>query len=152
MPNNQELCKIISKSSANNMNRVIPSIKAIIQQGEKFLVIKQEIANKIVWDLPGGKVDFGESPYNTLTREIKEELNLSINIVKPLGLFWFFISSGDQIVCTTFLCTADNYEIDLTKNPADENITEYKWVTKNEFLSDEYKVDHESIKELFTLL
>ncbi|MFA6184282.1 MAG: NUDIX hydrolase [Parcubacteria group bacterium] len=133
------------------MNRVYPAVKAIIQRGEKFLVIKQEFADKIVWDLPGGKVDFGESPYDTLVREVNEEIHLSINIVKPLGFFWFFRNDGDQVVCTTFLCTADG-EIDITKNPADENITEFKWVTKNEFLGAEYTVGHESVKQLFTLL
>ncbi len=134
------------------MNQVFPAVKAIIQRGEKFLVIKQEFADKVVWDLPGGKVDFGESPYDTLVREVNEEIHLTINIVKPLGFFWFFKNDGDQVVCTTFLCTANDYEIDITKNPADENITEFKWVTKNEFLSDEYKVGHDSMKKLFALL
>lgn len=134
------------------MNRVHPAVKAIIQRGERFLVIKQEFADNIVWDLPGGKVDFGESPYETLMREVNEEIHLSINIVKPLGFFWFFRKDGDQVVCTTFLCTADDYEIDITKNPANENITEFKWVTKDEFLSDEYTVGHDSMKKLFALL
>ena len=57
------------------MNRVYPAVKAIIQRGEKFLVIKQEFADKTVWDLPGGKVDFGESPYDTLVREVNEEIH-----------------------------------------------------------------------------
>ncbi|MCK4744468.1 NUDIX hydrolase [Candidatus Parcubacteria bacterium] len=134
------------------MHKLHPAIKAIIQQDEKFLVIKQEFFGKTVWDLPGGKVDYGESPYETLTREVMEEIHLSVKIIKPLGLFWFFRCDDDQVVCMTFLCTANNYDIDLTKNPADENIVEYRWVTKNEFLSDEYKVAHNSIKKLFTLL
>ena len=134
------------------MNRVHPAVKAIIQRGEKFLVIKQKLPDKIVWDLPGGKVDYGESPYDTLVREVKEEIHLSIKIVKPIGFFWFFRQDKDQVVCTTFLCTTNNYDVDLSKNPADENITEYRWVTKDEFLSDEYKVSHDSIKKLFALL
>ena len=134
------------------MNRVYPAVKAVIQRGKKFLIIKQELPGKIVWDLPGGRVDYGESPYDTLVREVKEEIHLSINIVKPIGFFWFFRQDKDQVVCTTFLCTADNYEVDLTKNPADENITEYRWVTKGEFLSDDYEVGHDSMKKLFTLL
>lgn len=133
------------------MNRVHPAVKAIIQRGEKFLVIKQELPDKVVWDFPGGKVDYGESPYDTLIREVKEEIHLSINIIKPLGFFWFFRQDKDQVVCTTFLCTADG-EIDLTKNPADENITEFKWITKDEFLSDAYTVSHDSMKKLFALL
>ncbi|MFA5925723.1 MAG: NUDIX hydrolase [Parcubacteria group bacterium] len=134
------------------MNRVHPAVKAIIQQGERFLVIKQEFAGRTVWDLPGGKVDFGESPYDTLAREVREEIGLSVEIIKPVGFFWFFRHDGDQVVCTTFLCTANNYDIDITKNPADENITEYKWVTKDEFLGDKYTASHDSLKKLFALL
>ena len=134
------------------MKKLHPAVKAIIQQGKKFLVIKQEFKNNVIWDLPGGKVDFGENPYATLTREVREEIHLSIEIIKPIGLFWFFKYDGDQVICTTFLCRADNYDIDITKNPADENITEFKWVTKDEFLSEEYNVGHKSLKQLFALL
>ena len=134
------------------MKKLHPAVKAIIQRNEKFLVIKQEFNNNIVWDFPGGKVDFGENPYNTLKREVMEEIHLSVEIIKPLGLFWFFRYDGDQVVCTTFLCKATNDAIDITKNPADENITEYRWVTKDEFLSEKYNVGHESMKQLFSSL
>ncbi len=133
------------------MTRLHPAVKAIIQQNDKFLIIKQKIPNGTVWDLPGGKVNFGESPYDTLIREVMEETCLSIKVIKPLGPFWFFRYDGDQIICSTFLCTADNYDVDLTKNPANEKIIEYKWVTKNEFLTDKYMVN-DSLKKLFNLL
>jgi len=135
------------------MNNIYSAVKAIIQQGEKFLVIKQKINDQTFWDFPGGRIEYGESPYDTLIREVKEEVGLSINIIKPIGMFWFFrlIDEG-QVMATTFLCSADNYDIDLTKNPADENILEYRWVTKDEFLNDTYHVSHDSMKKLFKLL
>ena len=33
----------------------------------------------------------------------------------------------------TFFCTATG-DVDIGKNPADEDITEFRWVTKKEFL------------------
>jgi len=138
----------------NKKKILVPAVKAIIQRGEKFLLIKQELPEKIVWDLPGGKVDYGENPYKTLEREVMEEIHLSIDIVKPLGFFWFFRTDGTQVICTTFLCTPKSNEIDLTKNPADENVTDYRWVTKDEFLSGDYTAahDNDSMKKLFALL
>lgn len=133
------------------MNHVYPAVKAIVQRGERFLVIKQKISDMDTWDLPGGKVDYGESPYDALVREVKEEVNLSVKILRPIGFFWFFREDKNQVICTTFLCSADG-EIDLTKNPTNENIIEYKWVRKDEFLSDEYVVSHNSIKKLLDLL
>lgn len=35
--------------------------------------------NKNAWYLPGGKIDEGETPINSLVREISEELNIQLN-------------------------------------------------------------------------
>lgn len=136
------------------MRKLHPAVKAIIKKDDKFLVIKQIVLGNSWWDFPGGKIEYGEDPYDTLVREVKEETDLSIEMVRPLGLCWFFRKdNGDQIVCATFLCEAKNYEIDLKKNTmASEDITEYRWVTREEFLKDEYVVGHESMKEIFKLL
>lgn len=43
------------------MKELHPAVKAIIQQGENFLIIKQEFNNTVVWDFPGGKVGLGKT-------------------------------------------------------------------------------------------
>ncbi|EKE10915.1 MAG: NUDIX hydrolase [uncultured bacterium] len=137
------------------MKKLHPAVKAVIKKNNKFLVIKQKFLDKIVWDLPGGLVDFGEDPYNALIREVKEEVNLSIKIVRPIGLFWFFRYDGDQVICNTFLCKASRYDVDMTKALHEKNIVkqiEYSWVTKDEFLSSNYKVGHDSMKKLIEVL
>lgn len=132
------------------MNRVHAAVKAIIERGNKFLIIKKVFGNDVVWDFPGGKVKYSESPYETLQREIKEEVNLDVDIVKSLGAWCFFRrhSDNDQVVCLAFLCRTKNKNVDIYKNPADEDIKEFKWVTKEEFLSDKHPVDNESVKKL----
>lgn len=131
------------------MSKTFPAVKAIILNGDKFLIIKRTVDNQIIWDLPGGGVDYGESPYETLKREVREEVDLDIDIVKPIGLWWFF-RKGNQVICTTFICRAKSNDIDLTKNPVQENIEESRWVTKEEFLSDIYSTSHESLKKLIS--
>lgn len=37
--------------------------------------------------MPGGFVDYGESVEDALTREMKEEVNLEIEVVKLLGIY-----------------------------------------------------------------
>lgn len=134
------------------MSKVHAAVKAVITNNEnKLLAIKQIIGDFIVWDLPGGKVEHGENPYETLIREVKEETYLDVTIKKIVGIWWFFRTKLDnhQVVCTTFLCSIDNSNnVDLTKNPADENISEFKWVTKEEFLTAAYPVSNESLKQL----
>ena len=119
------------------MSKIFPSVKAIIIKDGKFLIVKEILKNKIIWDLPGGKIKYGESPYDALIREVKEETTLKIKIIKPIGIYWFLkILDKKQAVCTTFLCRPKiSTNVDITKNPAkEEMISEYKWVTKNEFL------------------
>lgn len=136
------------------MPKVFAAVKAVIIKGNKFLIIKEIINNKTVQDLPGGKIEYGESPYNTLHREVSEEVGLEIKIVKLFGLYWFFKTlDKKQIVCHTFLCQPKNNKVNLANNPAkDENILEYKWVTKNEFLKNHTENIDQSLIELIKKL
>ena len=62
------------------------SVKAIIIDEGRVLCLKNE---RNEWDLPGGKINFGEDPEDCLKREIKEETNLEISdlqVLKSLNL------------------------------------------------------------------
>lgn len=52
------------------------AVKAVIRRQDKFLVVRQVVGNIEVWDLPGGRCRFGETPYEALEREVKEETGL----------------------------------------------------------------------------
>ncbi len=131
------------------MTQVFAAVKALIKEDDKFLIIKQVIGDSVFWDLPGGRVDYGESPFETLHREVKEEIHLDVEIIRCLGMWWFFRNDEKQVICTTFLCKPKHNNIDITKNPMDdETIEEFKWVTKEEFLNGSYNVSHESFREL----
>lgn len=134
------------------MNQVFSAMKALIKQDDKFLVIKQAVGENIIWDLPGGKIEFGETPFDALRREVKEELAAEIQIIKPLGVWWFFNPAREkQVICNTYICSLKNSAIDITQNPADENILEYRWVTKEEFLDDNYQAES-SLKDLIAII
>jgi len=47
-----------------------------------------------LWEFPGGKIEDGEMPDRALVRELREELNLEINIVEELGQFEYRYSWG----------------------------------------------------------
>ena len=56
-------------------------VAAIIIDGDKVLATQRADGDfKGGWEFPGGKVEHGESSECALVREIKEELNLEINI------------------------------------------------------------------------
>ena len=55
------------------------SVYGMITKGDQLLLVqKNKGAYKGLWDLPGGKIEFGEEPETTLIREILEETGLEI--------------------------------------------------------------------------
>ena len=59
----------------------ISVVAAIIIDGNKVLATQRAEGDfKGGWEFPGGKIEHGESSESALTREIKEELNLEINV------------------------------------------------------------------------
>ncbi len=131
------------------MTKVYSAVKALIKSDDKFLIIEQEFDGRRYFDLPGGKVEYGESPYETLIREVKEETSLDIEILKPLGVWWFFRAfDKGQVICNTFICKPKNTNIDLTKNPTHENIINFYWFNKEELLKLNNLLD-KSLRKLF---
>ena len=110
--------------------------KAIIknQEGKYLVLFKSEIEdigpNEI--DIPGGRLEFGEDVEEGLKREIREELNLSVNIEGPSRV-WSLLKDDLHLVGITFLATYVEGSINLS---AEHNL--YRWVTKEDILEGDY--------------
>lgn len=57
-------------------------VALILIQDQKILVAQRLKADRLAlkWEFPGGKIEEGESPEAALVREIKEELDIEIEI------------------------------------------------------------------------
>lgn len=63
------------------------SVKALILDDQnRFLLVKEDNGH---WELPGGGLDFGESPQEGLKREIWEEMRLETSYVAPQPSYFF---------------------------------------------------------------
>ncbi len=67
----------------NSVKPTVPVVAALIFDDQNRLVITRRpegihLAGK--WEFPGGRIEPGETPQQALTREIKEELNLKIEV------------------------------------------------------------------------
>ncbi len=49
-----------------------------------------------LWSKPGGMVEFNESVEDALIREVKEELGVDIELIRPLGFTNHILNSEDQ--------------------------------------------------------
>ena len=129
---------------------VFAAVKAIIlnQDGE-FLIVRQEMPDgSFIWDLPGGKMEYGESPIEALEREVYEETRISLDGGAPRGMFSFRHPTHPfQVAVTVFLCESFSGNPDISRNPAQENISDFRWVTKDAFLSHDIPTGGRDIKK-----
>ena len=78
-----------------------PSVaqKLILRFQDKILVLKHP--NGVI-SFPGGKIEFGESLFGALNRELKEELDFSLGSMPKLFDVWNYISS-DKTTHSVFI-------------------------------------------------
>lgn len=69
-----------------------------------------------------------ESPQESLRREIKEEVDLQIEVNEPFNVFTFTKDTGEFKVGITFICDYIAGEIKLSQEHS-----EYKWIKPKEF-------------------
>lgn len=105
------------------------TVKAIVIYNQKVLILKKATSSTDglgYWELPGGGLEYGETPHQALIRELKEETNLDIKIIKPVYTFTA-IRKNYQTVGIGFLAlpTSDNVKISFEH-------TDYKFVNYNE--------------------
>jgi len=112
------------------MNTIYPAMKAIILKNGKVLIMKRSMKEdhaQVLWDIPGGKIDFGEDPIDCLNREVMEESGIKIEIIKLLRVWSFLKDSKTQIIGITMLCKYKSGEVKIS-----EEHTEFKWIKPEE--------------------
>jgi 8-oxo-dGTP diphosphatase len=96
--------------------------KAIVRdEAGRILLIKRSEHSKTdpgYWDLPGGKMDYGETLAETLIREAREETGLLID-VGPVIHVCHFSKEPFWVTCVTFACDCAGGEISLSSEHGD---------------------------------
>jgi 8-oxo-dGTP diphosphatase len=66
---------------------IVKVVCAIVEYNDEVLVVQRNENMKLPlkWEFPGGKVESGESEEECIKREIREELNIEINLVSRLS-------------------------------------------------------------------
>ena len=109
------------------INLSLPRVVAegVIVKGGKILLVKAKRGYlKDSWNLPGGFVSYGETPAETVAREVAEEVGVPCHVGRLLGVE-SFIGKESQLHWHMFF-----YEAELLGeefHPAADEITEVRW-------------------------
>jgi len=118
-------------------------VAAIIKKGNLYLVTQRN-RNKYMglkWEFPGGKVEANETLQEALTREIHEELNISINVYEKIAEERYK-DSEINIILHYFLCSIKDGDISLNEHEAME------WADKTDFDKYDFVVGDGNITSL----
>ncbi|KGP70867.1 NUDIX domain-containing protein [Pontibacillus yanchengensis] len=114
----------------NNPNEVRAAIAVVVMDDDNRVVL-QKRKDVGLWGLPSGHVEPGETISEAAVREVKEETNLDINIMKLIGVYSepsnqsFTYPDGNVVhfITTCFLaeitggtispCDAESIDVDI---------------------------------------
>lgn len=112
------------------MNKEVFVVAAYIKYENTFLIAKRVKGDEGAegkWEFPGGKIEDGETKFQAIKREIKEEFNMDVEPTNELITHTTNYPTRD-ITITLIECNAPSKK--LLMNTKDHS--EYKWITIQE--------------------
>ena len=112
----------------------------IFNENIEVLIVKHTAGH---WDFPKGHMEIGEDEYQTAIREVKEETNIDVELIKEYR-YEVHYSPKENVDKTVVFFLAKNKSNDLIKQ--DEEIQNIGWFEYKEAID---ILTYESAKELF---
>lgn len=97
----------------NQAYRFPVSVKGVVWQAQRVVLLKNE---REEWELPGGKLELGETPEDCVAREIAEEVGLRVTIGPLLDSWVYHIAAGVDVLILTYGCYPEPFS-QVTHSP-----------------------------------
>jgi 8-oxo-dGTP diphosphatase len=106
--------------------KTIEVVAAIIKNNNKIFTTRRSYGEfQNMWEFPGGKMEIGETQEEALAREIKEELELDIDISNSLTTVDYDYPNF-HLIMHCFICTICGGKLHLNAH------NDAKWTTLDE--------------------
>jgi ADP-ribose pyrophosphatase YjhB (NUDIX family) len=119
--------------------KIIPAVLGLaVNKDRKFLLTQRYQPRTpsvhLKWNVPGGAIEWGETPTEALIREFQEELDVVPRFLFPhptiYNGLWYGKDTGSDtdahILLLVYLVDIGDQEIDLTYDPEEETC-DYRW-------------------------
>ena len=105
--------------------KIIKVVAAILQKEDKILIARKKQGKPLAgyFEFPGGKIEEGETPEESLIRELMEEMNIKIAVKEYIGEIIYDYGNDKVISLLGYTAKIIDGEIKLS----DHDI--YEWVT-----------------------
>ena len=119
--------------------------KAFIERDGHLLLVRksdQDPEQPNLWEVPGGRIEFGESLDDHLCREVREEVGLEVVPHEPFAIWqWMMTGRGElagemvQVVAVARRCVPVSSALSDANRTADDFLGEAEWVLTAKVLS-----------------
>lgn len=127
----QQICRVSAQFEGFKkeyfVNEYGERVGLLIVRGEEVLLVRQWrlLVGELAWEIPGGRMDEGETPEQAAVREGLEETCLRCKHLKPLLYFHPGLDTFDN---PTFLFCATDFEEAAPENLHAQEVSERVWV------------------------
>lgn len=113
------------KNIPNTFYRI--SAKALILDDQKRFLLERE--DNGLWDFPGGGIDHGDTPIETIKREILEEMGIEVLDVNPSVQYFVIAKALDNVWKSSVFYLTKVKSLDFTPT---EECREIRFFNKKE--------------------
>lgn len=106
------------------------TVACVIADGDRFLMVEEEVNGRLAYNQPAGHLDDGESLATAAVRETLEETGWTVSLEHLVGIHqWRSTEHGDGVVRFSFAARALSHD---PERRLDDGICRALWLTRDE--------------------
>ncbi|MEO8779034.1 MAG: NUDIX hydrolase [Rhodanobacter sp.] len=109
------------------------TVACVVADRERYLMVEEEVAGRLVYNQPAGHLEDGESLAAAAVRETLEETGWTVALQHLIGVQqWRSTEHGDAVIRFSFAAQALNHD---PARPLDTGIQRALWLSRSEIVA-----------------